>query len=179
MTRLFIDADACPVKDECYRVALRYGVKVFLVANGPLRVPAGGEVELVVVSDGFDAADNWIAEQIGTTDIAVTNDIPLAKRCLDRQALVVTPTGHEYDGRNIGSALASRALMQDLREIARAENQFLRGPGTFSKADRSRFLQVLDRLMVQARRKPVRPPAAPERPAAQETPPAPETPGSA
>lgn len=154
MPAIHIDADACPEKEETYRVALRYGCKVYLVANGPLRVPQEGEVELVVVSDGFDAADDWIAERIGPGDVCVTADIPLAKRCLDKGAAVVGPSGREFTNANIGPALAARAMMQDLREIARAEGgpANIGGPAPFSKQDRSRFLQTLDQVLTRLRR---------------------------
>ena len=105
MLQIYIDADACPVKEETFRVALRYGLKVFLVANGPLRVPPDGSVELVVVSDSFDAADNWIAEQASVGDIVVTADIPLAKRALDKGARVIGPTGRPFTNDSIGAAL--------------------------------------------------------------------------
>lgn len=142
------------MKEETFRVALRYGLKVFLVSNGPLRLPPEGNVELVVVSGGFDAADDWIAERIGEGDICVTADIPLAKRCLDRQARAVAPNGREFTGANIGPALAARAMMQDLREIARAEGgpANLGGPPPFSRQDRSRFLQSLDLVVTRLRR---------------------------
>ncbi len=154
MLDIHIDADACPVKEETFRVALRYGLKVFLVTNGPLRLPAEGNVELVVVPGSFDAADDWIAERIGAADICVTADIPLAKRCLDKGAAVVGPNGREFTNANIGPALAARAMMQDLREIARAEGgpANLGGPPPFSKQDRSRFLQSLDLIVTRLRR---------------------------
>ncbi|MFM2042824.1 MAG: hypothetical protein RLY86_1400 [Pseudomonadota bacterium] len=151
---IYIDADACPVKEETFKVALRYDLKVFLVSNAPLRVPGEGRVELVVVTDGFDAADDWIAERIGPGDICVTADIPLAKRCLDKGARAIGPKGVPFTPSSIGSAIAMRALMQDLREMARAEGgpQHLGGPAPFAKADRSRFLQELDKAVVQAKR---------------------------
>jgi len=154
MLEIYIDADACPVKDEVYRVAMRYDLKVFLVANSPLRVPQEGRVELVVVTDGFDAADNWIADRIGVGDICITSDIPLAKRCLDKGARAIGPKGNAFNMSSIGSALALRALMQDLREMSRAEGgpANMGGPPPFTKADRSQFLQTLDTAVVAIRR---------------------------
>ena len=143
MLQIYIDADACPVKEETYRVALRYGLKVFLVANGPLRVPSEGDVELVVVSDGFDAADNWIAEQAAVGDIVVTADIPLAKRALDRGARVIGPTGRPFTDASIGAALATRALMADLRAMGTVQG----GNAPMSKTDKSRYLSALDQAI--------------------------------
>lgn len=148
MLQIFIDADACPVKEETFRVALRYGLTVHLVANGPLRVPAEGDVRLVVVSDGFDAADNWIAETAGPGDIVITADIQLAKRCLDREARVIGPSGRSFTPANIGSALASRALMQDLRDMGVVQG----GNAPMTKQDKSQFLQELDRVINAVKR---------------------------
>lgn len=143
MLQIYIDADACPVKEETFRVAQRYGLKVFLVANGPLRVPPDGNVELVVVSDGFDAADNWIAEQASVGDIVVTADIPLAKRALDRGARVIGPTGRPFTDASIGAALATRALMADLRAMGTVQG----GNAPMSKTDKSRYLSALDQAI--------------------------------
>ncbi len=148
MLDIYIDADACPVKEESFRVALRYDLQLYLVANGPLRVPAEGKVQLVVVQDSFDAADNWIAERCGAGDIVVTADIQLAKRCLDRGARVVGPNGRPFTAANIGSALASRALMQDLRDMGLVQG----GGPPMSRQDKSRFLQALDQAVNDARR---------------------------
>src|SRR5438552_16102128 len=115
MPTVYLDADACPVKEETYRVARRYGVKVAVVANAPLRVPAGGLFELVVRS-GFGAADDWIAEQAGAGDIVVTADIPLATRCLANGARVLDPKGRPFTENDIGSALALRDVMDELRQ---------------------------------------------------------------
>jgi uncharacterized protein YaiI (UPF0178 family) len=115
MLTVYIDADACPVKDEAYRVARRYGLRVAVVANAPLRVPADKSVELVV-RPGFSAADDWIAEQVGPGDIVVTADIPLAARCLAKEARVLSPKGHPFTDNDIGSALAMRELMDELRQ---------------------------------------------------------------
>src|SRR5437660_6809983 len=115
MHTLYIDADACPVKDEVYRVARRYGMAVKVVANAPLRVPADPLVELVV-RPGFGAADDWIAEQAGAGDIVITADIPLAARCLAKETLVLGPKGHAFTEGDIGSALALRGLLDELRQ---------------------------------------------------------------
>jgi uncharacterized protein YaiI (UPF0178 family) len=145
---IYIDADACPVKEEAFRVALRYDLKLFLVSNAPLRVPAEGRVELVVVSDGFDAADDWIAGQAGAGDIVVTADIPLAKRALEAGARVIGSNGRPFTLQSIGAALATRALMQDLRAMGTVQG----GPAPFSKQDRSRFLSALDEAVNAIRR---------------------------
>ena len=115
MLTIYIDADACPVKDEVYRVARRYAMRVAVVANAPLRVPADALVELVV-RPGFGAADDWIAEQAGPGDIVITADIPLAARCLAKEARVLDPKGHPFTDNDIGSALAMRDLMDELRQ---------------------------------------------------------------
>src|SRR5438105_8994336 len=115
MLSIYVDADACPVKDEVYRVARRYALRVAVVANAPLRVPADARVELVV-RPGFGAADDWIAEQAGPGDVVVTADIPLAARCLARGARVLGPKGHPFTENEIGSALAMRDLMEGLRQ---------------------------------------------------------------
>lgn len=148
MLEIYVDADACPVKEETFRVAERYAMPVHLVANGPLRVPPGGLVQLVVVSDGFDAADNWIAEKCGPGDIVVTADIQLAKRCLDRGAKVLGNNGRPFTAANIGSALASRALMQDLRDMGVVQG----GNAPMTKADKSKFLQELDKMANEVKR---------------------------
>jgi uncharacterized protein YaiI (UPF0178 family) len=145
---IYIDADACPVKDEIYRVARRYGIKVHVVANAPMRVPQEDLIELVVVKGGFDAADDWIVEHAGPGDIVVTADIPLADRCLHRQARVLSPRGDEFTEDAIGSALATRALLDMLRQ----SGEFAGGPSPFAKADRSRFLSKLDNLIHAVRR---------------------------
>ncbi|HEX8199281.1 MAG TPA: YaiI/YqxD family protein, partial [Isosphaeraceae bacterium] len=113
---IYVDADACPVKDEVYRVALRHGVRVYVVANAPLRVPPGDSVELVVVRGGFDAADDWIAARVGPGDVAITADIPLADRCLKAGARVLGPRGHPFTADSFGEALATRALLDMLRQ---------------------------------------------------------------
>ena len=113
---IYLDADACPVKEEVYRVARRYEIRVYVVANAPLRVPPDTLIELVVVKGGFDAADDWIAERITAADIAITADIPLADRCLRRGARVLGPKGLEFTEDDIGNALATRALLEMIRQ---------------------------------------------------------------
>jgi len=144
----YVDADACPVKEELYRVARRYELKVFVVANSLLRVPAEELIELVVVSGGFDVADDWIAERAVKGDIVITSDIPLAGRCLERGSRVLAPKGFEFTEDAIGEALATRALHDMLRQ----SGAFNGGPSPFAKADRSRFLAKLDELVHAARR---------------------------
>ena len=145
---IYLDADACPVKEEVYRVARRYEIRVYVVANSPLRVPQDALIELAVVKGGFDAADDWIAERIGVGDIAVTADIPLADRCLRQGARVLGPKGLEFTEDDIGNALATRALLDMLRQ----SGEFGGGPAPFAKADRSRFLAKLDETIHAIRR---------------------------
>ena len=145
---ILIDADACPVKDEIYRVAERYKAEVRVVSNSPFRVPVSERVKRVLVDDSFDAADDWIAEEaarVGSRCMVITGDILLAERCLKAGARVLKHNGHEFDAASIGSAIATRALMADLRAGMDGVGG---GPAPFSKADRSRFLQVLDRVLV-------------------------------
>lgn len=143
MTTFYVDADACPVKSEVERVATRLGIAVVLVCNGGLRPPANPLVSLRIVAEGPDMADKWIAEQCGPGDVVITSDLPLADRCLKAGAHVLQHDGQILDAANIGGRLATRDLMQDIR----AADPFLQGGGrAFSKADRSRFLQSLDRL---------------------------------
>ena len=137
---IYIDADACPVKDEIYRVAERYGLKVYVVSNAWFRVPRSPMIEQIVVSDGFDAADDWIAERVALGDIVITADVPLASRCVKADASVISPTGKAFDETSIGMALATRNLMEDLR----AGGEITGGPKPFSKRDRSSFLSALD-----------------------------------
>ena len=148
MTRLFIDADACPVKAEAERVATRHAVRMLVVSNGGIRPSANPLVESVFVASGPDEADKWIAEACGPGDVVVTGDIPLAAKCVAAGARVLKHNGEELTPANIGMALATRDLMQDLRSA----DPFRQGGGRpFSKADRSRFLDVLDRLIRQAK----------------------------
>ena len=143
--RILVDADACPVKDEIYKVAWRLEVPVTIVSNSAIRVPAHPLIDRVVVSDGFDAADDWIADRAGPGAVIVTADILLADRCLKAGASVLSPTGKPFTTASIGSAIAVRAIMADLR----AGGEQLGGPSAFSKTDRSRFLQALDTLLVK------------------------------
>lgn len=148
MTRLFIDADACPVKAEAERVAVRHGVQMLVVSNGGIRPSPHPLVQSVFVAEGPDEADKWIAAECGPGDVVVTGDIPLAARCVAAGAAVVKHSGEELTGANIGMALATRDLMQDLRSA----DPFRQGGGRpFSKADRSRFLDVLDRVLRRAK----------------------------
>jgi uncharacterized protein YaiI (UPF0178 family) len=148
---ILVDADACPVKDEIYRVAWRHDVPVRIVANSHLRVPDHPLIERVVVSDGFDAADDWIAQQAAPRSIVITADILLADRCLKAGATVLAPTGKPFTSASIGPAIATRAIMADLRAGA---DGITGGPAPFSKADRSNFLQALDRELVRIARSP-------------------------
>jgi len=143
--RILVDADACPVKDEVYRVAWRREVPVTVVSNAHLRVPAHPLIERVVVSDRFDAADDWIVEQAGARTVVVTGDILLADRCLKKGATVIGHNGKPFTSASIGGAIATRAIMADLRSGAGVTG----GPAPFAKADRSRFLQALDEALVR------------------------------
>jgi uncharacterized protein YaiI (UPF0178 family) len=146
LSKIFVDADACPVKAEIYRVAERYQLKVFVVANQHMRTPRSAWIELVVVDGRFDAADNWIAAQAASNDIVITGDIPLAASCLKKGARVLNPKGHALTDANIGEALASRKLSDHLRALGIATG----GPAPFQLRDRSRFLQRLDQLLRDA-----------------------------
>jgi uncharacterized protein len=146
---ILIDADACPVKEECYKVAGRHGLKVFLVANRLLQAPRHPMIERVLVAQGADAADDWIAERAGAGTIVVTADIPLAARCVRAGAFVLAPDGRIFDDNSIGMALAMRNLMEDLR----SSGAMAGGPGGFSPRDRSAFLSTLERGVQQARRR--------------------------
>ena len=146
--RILVDADACPVKDEIYKVAWRRAVPVTIVANAHLRVPRHPLIERVVVSDGFDAADDWIAERADAAAVVITADILLADRCLKAGAMVLSPTGKPFTLASIGAAIATRAIMADLR----AGGDQLGGPAPFAKVDRSRFLQALDDVLVRLAR---------------------------
>ena len=148
MTSIYIDADACPVKPEIYRVAERYGLKVHVVSNSYINVPRDPRHQLVVVSDSFDAADNWIADHAGPGDIVVTADIPLADRCLKAGAAVIGSTGVPFTTSSIGMAMASRELMSNLRAMGEATG----GPKPMTARDRSRFLSALDETIQKLRR---------------------------
>ncbi len=146
---ILVDADACPVKDEIYRVAMRHAVAVTIVSNSPFRIPAHPLISRRIVSDGFDAADDWIAEHAGPETIVVTADILLADRCLKAGATVIGNNGKPFTSASIGGAIATRAIMADLRAGADGIGG---GPPPFSKADRSRFLQALDTALVRQKR---------------------------
>ncbi len=148
--KIFVDADACPVKDEIYKVAWRHEVPVVIVSNSPIRIPAHPLVERVIVSDGFDAADDWIAEWAGSNTLCVTADILLADRCIKAGGMVIAPNGKPFTSSSIGAAVATRAIMADLR--AGAMGDAVGGPPPFSKADRSRFLSSLDEALVRMKR---------------------------
>lgn len=147
--RVLIDADACPVKKEVYKVASRYQVPVTLVANSWMRIPRDPLVDIVVVSNDFDAADDHIAGIADTMSVVVTADILLAERCLQRGASVIAPNGKPFTQDTIGNAIATRALMADLR----AGGDIVGGPAPFTRADRSRFLSTLDETLVRLKRK--------------------------
>ena len=146
VARILVDADACPVKDEVYKVAWRREVPVKVVSNSRIRVPDHPLVERVVVSDRFDAADDWIAEQADAKTVVITGDILLADRCLKAGAIVIGPNGKPFTTASIGGAIATRAIMADLRVAA---DGLTGGPAPFAKADRSRFLQALDEALVR------------------------------
>jgi len=140
ITAIYVDADACPVKDEAVRVAERHGLVIHFVSNAWMRLPEGPLIRRVVVADGADAADDWIVEHIGEGDIAVTADIPLASRCLKRGAQAIGPTGKPFTEAGIGMALAMRELSQHLRETGESKGY----NAGFTRADRSRFLEALE-----------------------------------
>ncbi len=150
MTAIYVDADACPVREEIYRVASRLGVAVHVVSNGsrPIRPPGLALVSMVIVPSGADAADDWIAERIEDVDVCATADIPLAARCLARGARALDFKGREWTGDNIGAALAGRAIGQHLRETGAVTG----GPSALTQRDRGAFLNTLDRLVQAAGR---------------------------
>lgn len=148
MDTVYIDGDACPVREEAYRVALRYGWRVRVVTNRWLRIPDSPLIERITVTEGLDKADDWIAEAAGRGDVVVTADVPLAARCVKAGAQVVAPNGRPFTPDSIGADLAVRNLMADLREAGE-----IRGGGRpFTKNDRSRFLQALDNAIQAVRR---------------------------
>jgi uncharacterized protein YaiI (UPF0178 family) len=149
LLRIFVDADACPVKQETYRVAKRYGLGVTLVSNSRIRVPGEEWVDLVVVEGDPDAADDWIVAHVTAGDIVISGDIPLASRCLERGAAVLGPRGHPFTPESIGEALATRNLLSQLRDGGAITG----GPAPIDRRDRSRFLQRLDELVQAARRR--------------------------
>ena len=145
---ILVDADACPVKEEIYKVALRHEVGVTVVSNSPFRVLIHPLVERIIVGNGFDEADDWIAERANARSVVVTADILLADRCVKSGATVIAPTGKPFTAASIGGAVATRAIMADLR----AGGDIIGGPAPFSKTDRSRFLQALDAALVKMKR---------------------------
>ena len=145
---ILVDADACPVKEEIYKVAYRHEVPVTIVSNSFLRVPDHPLIGREVVSDSFDAADDWIAEGAGAASVVITADILLADRCIKAGASVIGPNGKSFTANSIGAAVATRAIMADLR----AGGNAIGGPPPFSKADRSRFLSALDEVLVKLKR---------------------------
>jgi len=149
LLHIFVDADACPVKQEVYRVAKRYGLGVTLVAGSWMRIPEEDNRSLKVVGEGMDAADDWIVEHLEADDIVITADVPLAARCLEKAASVIGPTGKPFTKDNIGSALATRDLLSTLRDFG----EVMGGPSPFDKRDRSRFLHQLDEAINAIRRK--------------------------
>lgn len=148
MILIYVDADACPVKEEVYRVAARHGVRTFVVANSWMRVPRDPLVEQVVVAAGPDAADDWIAERAARDSIVVTADVPLAARCVKAGAQAIAPNGKAFSEQSIGMALATRNLMDQLR----SEGAVTSGPPPFSPRDRSAFLSALDLALVRLKR---------------------------
>jgi len=150
LTEIYVDGDACPVREEIYRVAARLGLNVFVVSNGsrPIRPPDSSNVRMVLVDDSAEAADDWIAEHISAADLCVTSDIPLAARCLKKAARVVSPTGKHWTQANIGNSLAGREIARHLRALGTNT----RGPAPLTKKDRSRFLGALDTALRAALR---------------------------
>jgi hypothetical protein len=149
ITRIYVDADACPVKDEIYRVANRHGLPVSVVAGNFIRVPQDPLIERVAAGSGMDAADDWIAEHAGDCDIVITSDIPLASRCVKAGAEVIAPNGKPFTEQSIGMALAVRNLMTDLR----AAGEVTGGPKSFASRDRSAFLSALDQTIRRIQRR--------------------------
>lgn len=161
MTAIYIDADACPVREETYRVATRLNVPVFVVSNGshPIRPPGLPNVQMVIVDATPDAADDWIADRITSADVCVTADIPLASRCLAKSARAISPTGKHWTEDNIGNALAGREVARHMREIGMTTG----GPSALTRADRSRFLSALDAAVQAAARSGATSAARPDR----------------
>jgi uncharacterized protein YaiI (UPF0178 family) len=147
--RIFIDADACPVKDETYKVAARYGLKTFVVSNSFIQIPRSAMIERQIVDAGPDVADDWIADNVLPGDIVVTNDIPLADRVLKADGAAIAPNGRPFTPDSIGQALAQRSIMEHIRSTG----EITGGPRPFAVADRSRFLQALDEAVNRERRK--------------------------
>lgn len=149
MLNIYIDGDGCAVKDETYKVAARYKLRVFVVANSWMKLPIDPNIKMVVVKGNFDAADDWIAENIGENDIAITSDILLADRCIKKKARVLGPKGEEFTEDNIGNALATRELMTNLRYMGEVRG----GPSPMDKKARSQFLNKLDQIIQSIRNK--------------------------
>jgi uncharacterized protein YaiI (UPF0178 family) len=149
MPAIYVDADACPVKEEVYKVARRVGFDVHIVANSFIRTPPEPHIRFILVETGADAADDWIAERAGRGDVVVTNDIPLASRALEKDAEAISPTAKVFTTDMIGAALATRGLMEHLRSFG----EITSGPKPFSQKDRSAFLSALDAAVTRARKK--------------------------
>lgn len=145
---IYVDADACPVKEEVYRVARRVGMNVFVVANSFIRTPAERNIQFILVDAGADIADDWIAERAGKGDVVITNDIPLAGRVLPNGAQAISPTAKVFTQDMIGSALATRSIMEHLRSTG----EITSGPKPFDAKDRSKFLSALDAAVIRARK---------------------------
>src|SRR5437868_15068528 len=154
-TRIYVDADACPVKDEIYRVAIRHGLPVSVVAGSFIRVPQDPLIERIAAGPGMDAADDWIAERAGPGDIVITSDIPLASRCVKARAEVIAPNGKPFTEQSIGMTLAVRNLMTDLR----SSGEVTGGPKSFAPRDRSAFLATLDQTIRRIQRRRAEQPA--------------------
>ena len=148
MTKIYVDADACPVKNEIERIATRHGLVTYMVCNGGIRPSRNPLIKLVVVNQEADAADKWIVDHIGKTDICVTNDIPLAEHCLKKGAQAIKPNGTRFTADNIGIALANREIMEKMRELG----EWSSGPPPFSKTDRSKFLNYMETIVRSARK---------------------------
>lgn len=148
--QIYVDADACPVKDEIYRVAYRHEIPVVIVSNSHFRIPQHPLISRIVVSDAFDAADDYIAERAAARHVVITSDILLAERCLKAGSSVLAPNGKPFTMDSIGAAVATRAIMADLRAGMGTEN--IGGPPPFSKSDRSTFLSALDEILVRLKR---------------------------
>ncbi|HEX5377009.1 MAG TPA: YaiI/YqxD family protein [Phenylobacterium sp.] len=146
---IFIDADACPVKDEVYKVAARYGLKTWVVSNAFMMIPQSPLIQRMIVDAGPDVADDWIAEHVAPGDVAITNDIPLAERVLQAGGHALGANGKPFTENSIGSAIAQRALMEQLRSTG----DFMGGPKPFDRNDRSRFLQALDEIIQREKRR--------------------------
>ena len=148
MIKIYVDADACPVKNEIERVATRHNLETYIVCDGGIRPSLNPLIQLVIVNQGADAADDWIVDHIKKSDICITNDIPLAGRCLKKKAFVLKPNGKSYTDDNIGIALATREIMEKIRETG----EMTGGPPPFSKADRSKFLDQMEMTVLKAKK---------------------------